>query len=120
MRAPIADVTAECMSESVAAVTRAAEVSVGPSGSVTVPRRARYQIWVEGSFRGTAIVSVDAATKETYENVRRPGRWDVIRENLSVIGAMSRAGTFRRNRFAGGVQSVSSDLFLDAKEPAHV
>jgi MoaA/NifB/PqqE/SkfB family radical SAM enzyme len=62
-------------------------------------------------------VSVDAATKETYENVRRPGRWEVIRENLSVIGAMSRAGAFRRNRFTGGVQSVSSDLYLDATEP---
>ena len=62
-------------------------------------------------------VSVDAATKETYENVRRPGRWEVIRENLTVMGEMSRAGTFRRNRFAGGTQSVSSDLFLDAKDP---
>lgn len=62
-------------------------------------------------------VSVDAATKETYENVRRPGRWEVIRENLTVIGEMSKAGTFRRNRFAGGAQSVSSDLFLDTKVP---
>lgn len=62
-------------------------------------------------------VSVDAATKETYENVRRPGRWEVIRENLTVMGEMSRAGTFLRNRFAGGVQSVSSDLHLDAENP---
>jgi hypothetical protein len=61
-------------------------------------------------------VSVDAATKETYENVRRPGRWEVIRENLNAIGELSKAGTFRRNRFAGGTQSVSSDLFLDDKE----
>lgn len=62
-------------------------------------------------------VSVDAATKETYENVRRPGRWEVIHENLAVMGEISRAGTFLRNRFSGGVQSVSSDLFLDAKAP---
>jgi MoaA/NifB/PqqE/SkfB family radical SAM enzyme len=62
-------------------------------------------------------VSVDAATKETYENVRRPGRWEVIRENLTAIGEMSKAGKFRRNRFAGGMQSVSSDLFLNAKDP---
>ncbi|HYY93064.1 MAG TPA: hypothetical protein VE713_01005 [Pyrinomonadaceae bacterium] len=62
-------------------------------------------------------VSVDAATKETYENVRRPGRWEVIRENLNVMGELSKAGTFRRNRFAGGTQSASSDLFLDANEP---
>ncbi len=62
-------------------------------------------------------VSVDAATKETYENVRRPGRWEVLRRNLTVMGEMSKAGKFRRNRFAGGMQSVSSDLFLDAKDP---
>jgi MoaA/NifB/PqqE/SkfB family radical SAM enzyme len=41
----------------------------------------------------------------------------VIRENLTVMGEMSRAGTFRRNRFAGGMQSVSSDLLLDLKDP---
>jgi hypothetical protein len=61
-------------------------------------------------------VSVDAATRETYENVRRPGRWEVIRENLTVMGELSKAGRFLRNRFAGG-QSVSSDLFLDAAHP---
>jgi MoaA/NifB/PqqE/SkfB family radical SAM enzyme len=61
-------------------------------------------------------VSVDAATKETYEDVRRPGRWEVIRENLAVMGELSRAGTFRRNRSAGGTQSVSSDLLLGAED----
>jgi hypothetical protein len=62
-------------------------------------------------------VSVDAATKETYEDVRRPGRWEVLRENLRAMGELSRAGAFRRNRFSGGGQSVSSDLFLDAENP---
>lgn len=62
-------------------------------------------------------VSVDAATKETYENVRRPGKWEVIHENLIAIGEFSKAGAFRRNRFAGGEQSVFSDLLLDAETP---
>jgi hypothetical protein len=62
-------------------------------------------------------VSVDAATKETYEDVRRPGRWEVIHENLRAMGELNTAGTFLRNRFRGGVQSVSSDLFLDAEKP---
>jgi MoaA/NifB/PqqE/SkfB family radical SAM enzyme len=61
-------------------------------------------------------VSVDAATKETYEDVRRPGRWEVIRENLAMMGELSRAGTFLRNRFAGGTPSVSTDLLLDAED----
>ena len=65
-------------------------------------------------------VSVDAATKETYEDVRRPGRWEIIRENLNVMGELSRAGTFRRNRFSGGTQSVTSDLFLDTEHASFV
>jgi hypothetical protein len=62
-------------------------------------------------------VSVDAASRETYENVRRPGRWEVLRENLTVMGELSKAGRFLRNRFAGGGQSVSSDLYLDVANP---
>lgn len=62
-------------------------------------------------------VSVDAASKATYENVRRPGKWEVIRENLRVMGEVNRSGTFLRNRFAGGTQSVTSDLQLDMEQP---
>jgi MoaA/NifB/PqqE/SkfB family radical SAM enzyme len=62
-------------------------------------------------------VSVDAATKETYENVRRPGRWEVVRENLEAMGEVNRAGTFLRNRFSGGMQSVASDQQLDMERP---
>jgi len=62
-------------------------------------------------------VSVDAATKPTYENVRRPGRWETIRENLAVMGSMNRAGTFVRNRFAGGGHAVTSELHLDFEKP---
>ena len=78
-------------------------------------------VWAAMPHLGEKIVelrvSVDAATKETYEDVRRPGRWEVIHENLRVMGELSRAGTFLRNRFSGGVQSVSSDLFIDARNP---
>ena len=78
-------------------------------------------VWAAMPHLGEKIVelrvSVDAATKETYEDVRRPGRWEVIHENLRVMGELSQAGTFLRNRFSGGVQSVSSDLFLDVKNP---
>jgi len=39
-------------------------------------------------------VSVDAATQETYEDVRRPGRWQVIEENLRFFGELRREGFF--------------------------
>ncbi|MEA2236371.1 MAG: hypothetical protein QOC81_1095 [Thermoanaerobaculia bacterium] len=54
-------------------------------------------------------VSVDAATKETYENVRRPGRWEVITENLRVMGEINSAGTFVRNRQHGIVLPGTDD-----------
>ncbi|MEA2338126.1 MAG: hypothetical protein QOE82_2133 [Thermoanaerobaculia bacterium] len=54
-------------------------------------------------------VSVDAATKATYENVRRPGRWEVINENLRVMGEISSAGTFVRNRQHGIVLPGTDD-----------
>src|SRR5262249_39781789 len=54
-------------------------------------------------------VSVDAATKETYENVRRPGRWEVLRENLDVMGEVNRAGTFRRNRNSPTITACGTD-----------
>ncbi len=79
------------------------------------------QVWAAMPHLNEKIVelrvSVDAATKETYEDVRRPGRWEVIHENLRVMGEISKTGTFLRNRFSGGMQSVSSDLFLDAENP---
>jgi hypothetical protein len=54
-------------------------------------------------------VSVDAATKETYEDVRRPGRWEVIHENLRVMGEISGAGTFLRNRSNGNTIPGTDD-----------
>jgi MoaA/NifB/PqqE/SkfB family radical SAM enzyme len=54
-------------------------------------------------------VSVDAASKETYEKVRRPGRWEVIRENLGAMGELDRAGTFKRNQIRSEECGVMTD-----------
>lgn len=37
-------------------------------------------------------VSVDAASAETYEDVRRPGKWDILLENLDLIAELRRDG----------------------------
>ena len=36
-------------------------------------------------FIRTYSISVDAATKEVYEKVRRPGKWDILIENLDWL-----------------------------------
>src|SRR5579862_1497907 len=38
----------------------------------------------------TISVSIDAATKETYEEVRRPGKWETILANMEFIGRLRR------------------------------
>ena len=35
-----------------------------------------------------AEISIDAATKETYETVRRGGKWDVLERNLKFINSI--------------------------------
>jgi MoaA/NifB/PqqE/SkfB family radical SAM enzyme len=44
---------------------------------------------------GILSVSIDAARAETYEKLRRPGKWDVLMANLEFIAGMRRAGEIR-------------------------
>jgi MoaA/NifB/PqqE/SkfB family radical SAM enzyme len=62
-------------------------------------------------------VSVDAASRDTYEKVRRPGRWDVILKNLGVMSEIDRAGTFLRNRSTAETPTVRTDLNVVMEEP---
>lgn len=39
-------------------------------------------------------VSIDAATKETYEKIRVNGKWDALRQNLEFIGGLRRQNIF--------------------------
>lgn len=41
-------------------------------------------------------VSVDAARAETYERLRRPGKWPTLAENLELMAQMRRSGSIRR------------------------
>jgi MoaA/NifB/PqqE/SkfB family radical SAM enzyme len=40
-------------------------------------------------------VSIDAARAETYERLRRPGKWPLLMKNLELMAAMRRAGSLR-------------------------
>jgi tetratricopeptide (TPR) repeat protein len=41
-------------------------------------------------------VSIDAARAETYERLRRPGKWPVLMKNLELMAEMRRVGSLRR------------------------
>lgn len=41
-------------------------------------------------------VSIDAARAETYERLRRPGKWPILLKNLKLIAEMRRSGSIRR------------------------
>jgi MoaA/NifB/PqqE/SkfB family radical SAM enzyme len=44
---------------------------------------------------GNLSISIDAARAATYERLRRPGKWNVLMENLGLIVQMRAAGTIR-------------------------
>ena len=41
-------------------------------------------------------VSIDAARAETYERLRRPGKWPILMKNLELMAEMRRSGSIRR------------------------
>jgi wyosine [tRNA(Phe)-imidazoG37] synthetase (radical SAM superfamily) len=41
-------------------------------------------------------VSIDAARPETYERLRRPGKWSILMKNLELMVDMRRSGSIRR------------------------
>jgi hypothetical protein len=45
---------------------------------------------------GNLSISIDAARAETYERLRRPGKWNVLMENLELMARMRADGTIRR------------------------
>jgi wyosine [tRNA(Phe)-imidazoG37] synthetase (radical SAM superfamily) len=40
-------------------------------------------------------VSIDAARAETYERLRRPGKWSILMQNLELMADMRRSGSIR-------------------------
>lgn len=55
------------------------------------------QLWKTISHNRYELISVsiDAATKDTYEKVRRNGKWDILRENLYFISELRRQNRFK-------------------------
>lgn len=45
-----------------------------------------------GEMVGALSVSIDAATAETYESLRRPGKWATLMRNLEFIAGLKRSG----------------------------
>jgi len=45
---------------------------------------------------GILSISIDAARPATYERLRRPGKWNVLMENLELMARMRAEGTIRR------------------------
>ena len=56
------------------------------------------KIWetIKQNNYDTINVSIDAATKETYEKVRKNGNWEVLMHNLILISALRRQLVFNK------------------------
>ena len=58
-------------------------------------------------------VSIDAAKAETYENLRRPGKWPILMKNLEFMADMRRSGAIRRFQINFVVQEQNYREILD-------
>jgi pyruvate-formate lyase-activating enzyme len=58
-------------------------------------------------------VSIDAASPDTYERLRRPGRWPALMSNLEVIAEMRRSQTIRYFQINFVVQEDNYREILD-------
>src|SRR5262249_40692202 len=61
----------------------------------------------------TISISIDAARPETYEKLRRPGKWAPLMRNLEHIAAMRRAGKIRNFWINFVVQKANYREMLD-------
>ncbi len=52
-------------------------------------------------------VSVDAATKETYELTRSGGNWDKLIENLRYVGILTRRGGIKKFELNFVIQQIN-------------
>lgn len=64
-------------------------------------------------------VSVDAASKKTYEYLRRGASWDILCENLKFISQLRRVGKIKALQFNFVVQSKNYKEITDFVEFAH-
>jgi hypothetical protein len=58
-------------------------------------------------------VSIDAATQETYEDLRRPGRWPVLLSNLEFMAGLRRSGQIDRLQINFVVQKKNFREMVD-------
>jgi sulfatase maturation enzyme AslB (radical SAM superfamily) len=58
-------------------------------------------------------VSIDAARPDTYERLRRPGKWPVLMRNLEVMAEMRRTETIRKFQINFVVQEDNFREILD-------
>jgi MoaA/NifB/PqqE/SkfB family radical SAM enzyme len=58
-------------------------------------------------------VSIDAARPDTYERLRRPGKWPLLMSNLEVMAAMRRSRKIRRFQINFVVQEDNYREILD-------
>ena len=65
---------------------------------------------------GMLSVSIDAATAESYEKLRRPGKWSTLMSNLEFIAEMHRSGEIRKFGINFVVQKENYREMLDFVE----
>ncbi len=67
------------------------QVYLKSNGLLITPREWEDLSKVHPMIKGM-IISIDAAERETYEYLRRPGKWETITSNMDFIAGLRRSG----------------------------
>ena len=70
---------------------RGVSVYLQSNGLLITPREWESLAHVHHLIKGM-IISIDAAEKATYEDVRRPGKWETLTSNMEFIANLRRTG----------------------------
>jgi MoaA/NifB/PqqE/SkfB family radical SAM enzyme len=76
------------------------------TNGVLFDRKAWEELELEG-LASSALISIDAATKATYEVLRRGGSFERLLENLAFVGELRRSRRIRHFRLDFVVQSLN-------------
>lgn len=82
------------------------KIALQTNGVLLTPRNWSRMARVHDNI-SSVIVSLDAATPETYAITRRGGHWDTLMDNCRRLGELRRAGSIRLLRYDFVVQAAN-------------
>jgi MoaA/NifB/PqqE/SkfB family radical SAM enzyme len=94
------------------------KVSISTNGILLTPNNFEKIQNLDGTIQNIHV-SIDAAKKDTYEKLRRGGKWETLLENMKYLLSLRQAGRVQKIAINFVVQSENYLQMSDFVELAH-